>query len=167
MFSPLRSYQGTVRIRKSTVNTTVKMNTAYINITYRNQSLNTFRVTPTAMAVASLVPGIRWCRCLLTSLRFLLDLVSYCFSRSWDNSVGVAMGCVIDGRVSIRGEGKIFLFSITSRPALGSTQPLVQWVPGAVSLGVKRPSREAGHLPTSSAEVKKSRAIPPLPHTSS
>jgi hypothetical protein len=38
--------------------------------------------------------------------------------------------------------------------ALGPTQPPIQWVPGALSLGVKRPGREAGHSPPSSAEVK-------------
>jgi hypothetical protein len=30
----------------------------------------------------------------------------------------------------------------------------VKWVPGALSLGVKRPGREADHSPPSSAEVK-------------
>jgi hypothetical protein len=48
----------------------------------------------------------------------------------------------------------IFLFTIASRPALGPTQPPIQWVPGALSLGVKRPGREADHSPPSSAEVK-------------
>jgi hypothetical protein len=38
--------------------------------------------------------------------------------------------------------------------ALGPTQPPIQWVPGALSLGVKRPGREADHSPPSSAEVK-------------
>jgi hypothetical protein len=33
-------------------------------------------------------------------------------------------------------------------------QPSVQWVPGALSLGVKRPGREADHSPPSSAQVK-------------
>jgi hypothetical protein len=47
-----------------------------------------------------------------------------------------------------------FLFIIASRPALGPTQPPIQWVPGALSLGVKRPGREADHSPPSSAEVK-------------
>jgi len=31
------------------------------------------------------------------------------------------------------------LFTTTSRPALGPTQPPIQWVPGALSLGVKQP----------------------------
>jgi hypothetical protein len=38
--------------------------------------------------------------------------------------------------------------------ALGSTQPPIQWVPGAVSLRVKWPEREADRSPPSSAEVK-------------
>jgi hypothetical protein len=47
----------------------------------------------------------------------------------------------------------IFLFTNASRPALGPTQPPVQWVPGALSLGIKQPGREAEHSPPSSAEV--------------
>jgi len=35
-----------------------------------------------------------------------------------------------------------------------STQPSIQCVPGALSFGVNRPGREAGHSPPSSAEVK-------------
>jgi hypothetical protein len=49
---------------------------------------------------------------------------------------------------------RIFLFTTASRPALGPTQPPIQWVPGALSLGVKRSGREADHSPPSSAEVK-------------
>jgi hypothetical protein len=45
------------------------------------------------------------------------------------------------------------LYSV-SRPALGPTQPPIQRVPGALSLGVKRPGSEADHSPPSSAEVK-------------
>jgi hypothetical protein len=48
----------------------------------------------------------------------------------------------------------IFLFTTASRTALGPTQPPIQWVPGGLSLGVKRPGREADHSPPSSAEVK-------------
>jgi hypothetical protein len=48
----------------------------------------------------------------------------------------------------------IFLFTTASRTALGPTQPPIQWVPGALSLGVKRLGREADHSPPSSADVK-------------
>jgi hypothetical protein len=54
---------------------------------------------------------------------------------------------------SRRGLG-IFLFTTASRTALEPTQPPIQWVPGALSLGEKRPRREADHSPPSSAEVK-------------
>jgi hypothetical protein len=52
-----------------------------------------------------------------------------------------------------RGLG-IFLFTIVSRTALEPTQPPIQWVWGVLSLGIKRPGREADHLPLSSVEVK-------------
>jgi hypothetical protein len=47
-----------------------------------------------------------------------------------------------------------FTFATASRPALGPTQPPIQWVPGALSHGLKRPWREADHSRPSSAEVK-------------
>jgi hypothetical protein len=50
---------------------------------------------------------------------------------------------------------KEILFSTSSRPALGFTKPLIQWVPGTLSPGVKRAGREADHSPPASAEVKK------------
>jgi hypothetical protein len=46
------------------------------------------------------------------------------------------------------------LFSIISRPAPELSQPPIQWVPGAISLGVKRLWSETDHSPPSSAEVK-------------
>jgi hypothetical protein len=46
------------------------------------------------------------------------------------------------GLHSWRGLG-IFLFATMSRTALEPTQPPIQWVPGALSLGVKLPGREA------------------------
>jgi hypothetical protein len=48
----------------------------------------------------------------------------------------------------------IFLFTTASRMALKPTQPPIQWIPGALSLGIKRPGRETGHSPPFSAEVK-------------
>ena len=50
-----------------------------------------------------------------------------------------------------------FCFSKTFRPLLGSMQPRIEWVPGALSLGVKRPECEADHSPQSSAQVKDKR----------
>jgi hypothetical protein len=67
------------------------------------------------------------------------------------------------GRSSSPGRVKNFLFSTSSRPALGSTQPPIQWVPGALSLGVKRPGREANHSLPTSAEVKKMWIYTPTP----
>jgi hypothetical protein len=59
------------------------------------------------------------------------------------------------GRNSSPGTVKNFLFSTSFRPALGFTHPPIQWVPGVLSPGVKRPGREADHSPPTSAEVKK------------
>jgi hypothetical protein len=42
-----------------------------------------------------------------------------------------------------------------SRPALGPTQPPIQWVLHALPPGVKRQGRDADHSPPVSAEVKK------------
>jgi hypothetical protein len=38
--------------------------------------------------------------------------------------------------------------------AVGPTQTPIQWVPGALSLRIMRPGREADHSPPSSADVK-------------
>jgi hypothetical protein len=77
--------------------------------------------------------------------------------KSRDSSVGIALGYGLDDRGlgfdSRRGLG-IFLFTTVSTTALGPTQPPIQWVPGALRSGVKRPGREADHSPQSSAEVK-------------
>jgi hypothetical protein len=54
-----------------------------------------------------------------------------------------------------------FPFTPTSRPILGP----IQWIPGALSLGVKRPGREADSSPPSSAEftnVWSYTSIPPI-----
>jgi hypothetical protein len=63
-----------------------------------------------------------------------------------------ATGWMIRGSKFWQGLG-IYLHPTASRPALGPTQSPVQWVPGALFLGVKRPGREAAYSPSSSAEV--------------
>jgi hypothetical protein len=47
-----------------------------------------------------------------------------------------------------------WIFTTVSRTVLGPTQTPSQWVPGVLSLGIKRPGREADKSPLSSAEVK-------------
>jgi hypothetical protein len=77
--------------------------------------------------------------------------------KSRDSSVGIALGYGLDDRgtrVRFPAGMEIFLFTTASRAALGPTQPPIQWVPWALSLGEKRPGREADNSHPSSAEVK-------------
>jgi hypothetical protein len=60
----------------------------------------------------------------------------------------------------------IFLFAIAFRMALGSTRPPVQWVPGALSPGVKRLVRKADNSTPSGAGVKNAWNYTAIPHTS-
>jgi hypothetical protein len=85
-----------------------------------------------------------------------------------DSSVGIAKGYGQDGWGSTAGRGQeIVLFSTASRLAVGSIQPPIQWILGALSLVKKQPGREADYSPPSTAEVKNDGPIPSLPHTSS
>jgi hypothetical protein len=78
-----------------------------------------------------------------------------CF-RYRDSVVGITTSYGLDVLgVAVRVPVGSSIFSTASRPALGSTQPLNQWVPGVLSPGVKRPGRETDHSPPASAEVKK------------
>jgi hypothetical protein len=58
---------------------------------------------------------------------------------------------------------KNFLFSKSFRPTLGSTQPPIQRVPGALSPGVKRTECVADHSPPASAKVKNMRIYTSTP----
>jgi hypothetical protein len=51
---------------------------------------------------------------------------------------------------------KNFHFFIMSRRALGPTQSPMQWLPGFISLGVKRLGREADHSRPTGTEMKNS-----------
>jgi hypothetical protein len=48
--------------------------------------------------------------------------------------------------------------------ALGSTQPLIQWIPGALFLGVKWPGCEADHSPHLVPRSRMHGAVPLLPN---
>jgi hypothetical protein len=76
-------------------------------------------------------------------------------------------GYGVDGRDSIPGRGKIFLFSTASRQALEPSRPPIQRVPEMISPEAKQPRRKADRSPPSSAEVKNSGAMPALANMSS
>jgi hypothetical protein len=90
--------------------------------------------------------------------------------RSRDSSVCIATVYGLDdrgGRSSSPGRVKNWLFSTSSRSALGPTQPPIQRIPGAISPGVKRPGREAEHSLHVVSRSRKRGSIHPLPHTPS
>jgi hypothetical protein len=95
----------------------------------------------------------RWLLC-LSSLSWSIQpkctvrMASYSFWRQ--QAQGISSG---QSDRSYAGLG-IFLFTTVSRQALGPTHPPIQWVLGALSMGVKRPGREANNSSPSSAEVK-------------
>jgi hypothetical protein len=88
------------------------------------------------------------------------------YSRNWNSLFGIAADYGLDVRGSIPGRVKIFLFSTASRRSPAPTKPPTQLTREALSPGVKRPGRKAGHSLLSSAEVKNTVAIPALPNTS-
>jgi len=68
---------------------------------------------------------------------------------------GISLGCGMDDRESqFREVLGIIILTTESRPDLGPTQPPIQWVPGALSLGVKQPRRDADQSHPSCGEVK-------------
>jgi hypothetical protein len=77
-------------------------------------------------------------------------VIGYC-RKSRDSVVGIASGYGLDDRgVGALSPGRVKSFPFfMSRSALGSTQPPMQWVPGALSPEVKRLGREADHSPPS------------------
>jgi hypothetical protein len=90
------------------------------------------------------------------------------FIMSRDSLVDIAMSYGLDspGFDSWLGQ-EIFLCSTVARTAMRLTQSPIQWVPGALSPGVKHLGCEADHSPPSNAELKNAGAIPPLPYMSS
>ena len=57
-----------------------------------------------------------------------------------------------------------FSFSKVSTMVLGPIHPSIQWVPWALSLGVKQPGYEADYSPPCSADLRICGTIDPLPH---
>jgi hypothetical protein len=69
-----------------------------------------------------------------------------------------------DGGIGVRVSIGSRIIFMSSRPAVGPTQLRINWLPGALSLGVKWLGHEAGHSPPTSAEVKKCGSVHPFPH---
>jgi hypothetical protein len=99
----------------------------------------------------------------------IIIVLAYCIpfrcnaEQIWDSSVGIAtkLRAGRPGLDSRQGQ-EIFLYITASKPALGPTQPPIQWVQGVKLLG-----HEADLSPPSSAEDKNGENVAPLPHTSS
>jgi hypothetical protein len=83
-----------------------------------------------------------------------------------DSSAGIATGYGLDypGSIPCRQD---FLLYVVQTVSEAPTQPPIEWIPGVISAGVKRPGHEADRSPPSSAEVRNGGAIPPLPHRAS
>jgi hypothetical protein len=82
--------------------------------------------------------------------------------------VGIATGYGLDDRgVEVRVPVGSRIFSTSSRVALGSTQPPLRWIQGALSPEIKRPGLEANHSPPTVAEVKQMWSYTSITHTPS
>jgi hypothetical protein len=76
------------------------------------------------------------------------------FIKSRDSAVDIATGYGLDGQgVGVRVPVGTRIFISPRRPDR-LWGPLIQWVPGALSLVVKRPGHEADYSPQINAEVK-------------
>jgi len=70
------------------------------------------------------------------------------------NSRDSVVSIMYDSEFEYKQGQEILLFFKSPRPALRPTQPPIQWVPVAHSLGIKWPDREIYYLLPSSTEVK-------------
>jgi hypothetical protein len=80
---------------------------------------------------------------------------------SWSVVIATRLWAGHAGFNPLQGQ-KNFILSITFRPALGLTQPHIQWVPEAVSQGAKRQGSLVDHSPPSGTVVKDCGPVPPL-----
>jgi hypothetical protein len=77
------------------------------------------------------------------------------FRKSRDSSVGIATGCGLDDLGSgVRFPAEAGNFSLLHSVQTGSGTHPPSYPMGALSLGVKRPGREADHSLPSSTEIK-------------
>jgi hypothetical protein len=91
------------------------------------------------------VPSCHWlirsCIGIIMGISCLQRLFKHCTTMSMSQGSSVSISDWLrTGRPGFdpRQEQRIFLLDSVSKPALGPTQPPVQWVPGVLSPGVKR-----------------------------
>jgi hypothetical protein len=73
---------------------------------------------------------------MLYAVNFIIHFPKYCsyiisnphLKYACDISLDIGTGYGLDGKGSIPGRDKMFFYSTASRPALGPTQPPIQWV---------------------------------------
>jgi hypothetical protein len=120
-------------------------------------------VTQNVLSVKDIIPSSRFLESVSLALIPLAHIVQ--IRKSHGSAVGIAIGYGLDGRgVGVRvpvGSSKSY------RHGLVPTQPPIQWVPGALSPGIKRQGREADKSPPASAEVKKTLMYTAPPHSPS
>ena len=86
----------------------------------------------------------------------LHKFLCHCLCRSWERVFSI-VARLLAGQLRncdlIFLRNKIFLVFLVSRLALGPTQLSVEWVAGAISLGVKWLEQGFGHICPSNSEV--------------
>jgi hypothetical protein len=98
-----------------------------------------------------------WQKIILMSAMDLMQVNSLFVLMLYTSRAVIVLGYGLDdqgSRFRFLGGLGTFLFTTASRTALWPTQPPIQWVPGALSLGVKWLGCEADHSTPSSAKVK-------------
>jgi hypothetical protein len=91
-------------------------------------------------------------------------MVTDSWKRRRDSAAGIATGYWLEDRgLRVRVPVGSRIFFTSSRLASGPIQPPIQWEPGALSSGVKRPGRKADHSPPTSARSRQYGSIHPLP----
>jgi hypothetical protein len=104
---------------------------------------------PSCLEAVSSIHNLRTCNAVVTGTN-IKDVEIFCASLGCSVSIMIRPCARTPDLNSWQGQGFLSLHHFIS----GATQLPVQWISGALSLGVKHPGHEACHSSPSSAEVK-------------